>query len=795
MQEYKHLTIEKKWQKNWEENKTFKTNVYSDKKKFYALDMFPYPSGSGLHVGHPEGYTATDIISRMKRMQGFEVLHPIGWDAFGLPAEQYALKTGNHPKEFTLKNINNFRKQIKSLGFSYDWDREVNTTDNKYVKWTQWIFIQLYNRGLAELRDSYVNFCPECKTVLANEEVINGRCDRGNHLVEKRKMSQWYLKITHYAQRLLDDLDELDWPESLKEMQRNWIGKTQGLKIKFPIDNSENSIEVFTTRADTIFGVTYLVVSPESPLAKKIVTVDNKVKVEKFIKQIQNKSDLDRTDLNKDKSGIFTGSYATHPLTLEKLPIWLGDYVLADYQTGAVMAVPAHDARDFEFANKYSLKIVQVVENQEENELPILKNGIHINSDFLNGLENKSAQKLVTSKIIELEIGSEETSFKLRDWLFSRQRYWGEPFPVAHMEDGTIKILDNDELPVKLPDVKSVEVSQDGLSPLTNEKNWLLYTDPVTGQKGRREINTMPQWAGSCWYYLRYIDPLNDQVLVDSELAKKWLPVDLYIGGAEHAVLHLLYARFWHKVLYDIGIVDSKEPFMKLYNQGMILGENNEKMSKSKGNVINPDDIVKSHGADTLRIYEMFMGPLDAAISWSEDGLDGSYKFLNRVWRLYENLKIVDTNQMDKLYNQTVKKVTNDMEKLNFNTAISQLMIFVNEANKNKELTEEQATGFIKLLSPIAPHISEEINQLFLNNQELAYSKWPKFNESKLIDQESEIIIQINGKIKSKIMVDNSITKDQQLIISKNEISQLLVDKNIKREIVVLKKITNFVTD
>ncbi len=793
MKEYNHLVVEKKWQNKWEENKTFKTNVYSDKKPFYALDMFPYPSGAGLHVGHPEGYTATDIISRYKRMQGFEVLHPMGWDAFGLPAEQYALKTGNHPADFTNVNIDNFRRQIKSLGFSYDWDRELSTTDPKYFKWTQWIFVQLYNKGLAELKETPVNFCPGCGTVLANEEVIDGKCERGGHDVEKKNLLQWNLKITHYAERLLEDLNLVDWPESVKDMQRNWIGKSIGATITFKVENSTQTFDVFTTRPDTIYGVTYTVIAPDHKLVEQLTTSNQKAEVEQYVQLVKNKTDLERTELNKDKSGVFTGSYAINPVNGEKVEIWIGDYVLANYGSGCVMAVPAHDQRDFEFATKYKLPFKKVIENEIVDKA-FVENGVHINSDIINGLENNEAIEAIIKFLEQNKIGKKEVKYKLRDWLFSRQRYWGEPFPIAHMEDGTIEVLDTNELPVELPTMEKITISGTGESPLANAEKWLDYKSPRTGLSGRRETNTMPQWAGSCWYYIRYIDPDNENELIDPILAEKWLPVDLYIGGAEHAVLHLLYARFWHKVLYDIGIVKTKEPFYKLYNQGMILGENNEKMSKSKGNVVNPDDIIDSHGADTLRLYEMFMGPLDASIAWSEDGVDGARRFLDRVWRVYNSVEFTSNSNLDKLYNQTVKKVTDDYERLSFNTAISQMMTFINGVNKEGKISIDMAFGFLQLLAPIAPHICEEINEEILkNDKDLTFSDWPTYDDSKLVDKTVEIVIQISGKVKAKLEIDSNISKEEQLKLSKEAIADLLDGANIVKEIVVPGKLTNLV--
>lgn len=746
---YNHQQIEKKWQNYWENNKTFKTNDNLGQKKFYALDMFPYPSGAGLHVGHPEGYTATDIISRYKRMQGYNVLHPMGWDAFGLPAEQYAIDTGNDPKAFTAQNIATFKRQIQELGFSYDWDREINTTDPEYYKWTQWIFIQLYNKGLAYVDEVAVNWCPALGTVLSNEEIVDGVSERGGHPVVRKPMRQWVLKITEYADRLLEDLEDVDWPESIKDMQRNWIGRSEGAELTFNIDDTDLSFNVFTTRPDTIFGATFAVLSPEHPLVDKITTEDEKEAVDQYKLEASRKSDLERTDLAKDKSGVFTGAFTTNPFTGQKMPIWIADYVLISYGTGAVMAVPAHDERDGEFAEKFNLDIVTVYD----------EDGKMIDSDKLNGLTQEEAVPKAIEMLEEKGIGEKKISYKLRDWLFSRQRYWGEPIPVIHWEDGTMTTVPEEELPLLLPETDQVKPSGTGESPLANIDEFINVVDPETGMKGRRETNTMPQWAGSCWYYLRYIDPHNDEMLADPEKLKHWLPVDLYIGGVEHAVLHLLYSRFWHKVLYDIGVVPTKEPFQKLYNQGMILGEGNEKMSKSKGNVVNPDDIVKSHGADTLRLYEMFMGPLDAAIAWSENGLDGSRRFLDRIWRLLvteENQitdKVVDeqTPELDKVYNQTVKKVTEDFDTLNFNTAISQMMVFINDCYKQDKLSKAYVEGFVKMLSPIAPHISEELWAKLGHDDTIAYEEWPTFDPSLLVDNEVEIVIQVNGKLKEKL--------------------------------------------
>ncbi len=785
---YNHLEIESKWQKKWEEDNVHYTDVYSDKKKFYALDMFPYPSGSGLHVGHPKGYTATDIIARFKKMQGYEVLHPIGWDAFGLPAEQYALNTGNDPRTFTNQNIDIFRKQIKSLGFSYDYSKEINTTDPKYYKWTQWIFIKLFENGLAEIKEIPVNFCPTCKTVLANEEVIDGKCERGGHDVIKKPMKQWVLKITKYADRLLEDLEDLDWPESLKNQQRNWIGKSEGANISFPIIGHDNTIDVFTTRPDTIFGVTYLVVSPENDLVKKITSIEQTSEVNDFITKVKNLNELDRTELNKDKSGVFTGSYAKHPLTGEEIPIWIGDYVLNYYGTGMVMAVPAHDDRDYKFAKKYGLPIKQVIDGNISTKA-YTEDGIHVNSAFADGLTNKDASNIIIKKLEEIGYGSNKTSYKLRDWLFSRQRYWGEPFPIYFDKNDIPHPVDEKDLPIKLPVLEKIEPSDNGESPLKNAKDWLNYKD------GTLDTNTMPQWAGSCWYYIRYIDVNNDNELVSKELEKSWLPVDLYIGGSEHAVLHLLYARFWHKFLFDIGVVSQKEPFQKIFNQGMILGENNEKMSKSKGNVVNPDSIVESHGADTLRIYEMFMGPLDASISWSEKGVDGARKFLDKVYDMYSKLQVVDgDDSLEYVYNQTVKKVTDDFENLSFNTALSQLMIFINSYIKNGEINKKHSEGFIKLLSPLAPHVTDEIwNNILGKSTYLYLEKWPEYDESKLIEENVEIVVQVNGKVRSKLVVNINDNNDVILKNAKEAISGELDNKEIKKEIVIKNRLVNFV--
>ncbi|TKI56283.1 leucine--tRNA ligase [Brevibacillus antibioticus] len=801
---FSHRNVEKKWQQYWEQNKTFKTSEDEGKKKFYALDMFPYPSGAGLHVGHPEGYTATDILSRMKRMQGYNVLHPMGWDAFGLPAEQYALDTGNDPAEFTEHNINTFRRQIKSLGFSYDWDREINTTDPQYYKWTQWIFTKLYEHGLAYIDEVAVNWCPALGTVLANEEVIDGKSERGGHPVERRPMKQWVLKITAYAERLLADLDELDWPESIKEMQRNWIGRSEGAEVTFGIEGHDESFTVFTTRPDTLYGATYAVLAPEHKLVEQITVPAQKEAVEAYLDQAKRKSDLERTDLAKDKTGVFTGAYAINPVNGERLPIWIADYVLISYGTGSIMAVPAHDERDYEFAKTFDLPIKQVIAGGDISKEAYTGDGEHINSGMVDGLNKEQA----ISKMIEwLEAegkGNRKVTYRLRDWLFSRQRYWGEPIPILHLEDGTMKVVPESELPIMLPKTKEIKPSGTGESPLANIAEWVNTVDPETGMKARRETNTMPQWAGSCWYFLRFIDPHNDKALADPDKLKEWLPIDIYIGGAEHAVLHLLYSRFWHKFLYDIGVVPTKEPFQKLFNQGMILGENNEKMSKSKGNVVNPDDIIDSHGADTLRMYEMFMGPLDASIAWSTKGLDGARRFLDRVYRLFVgdngelNEKIVETSNvagMERVYHQTVKKVTEDYEGLRFNTGISQLMVFVNEAYKAEVLPKKFMEDFVKMLSPIAPHLGEELWEKLGHSESLAYAAWPTYDEAKLVEDEVEIVLQINGKNKEKLLIASDSTKEQMEEMAKNNemINELIEGKMIVKVIAVPGKLVNIV--
>lgn len=802
---YDHKTIEKKWQKFWKKNETFKADLNKDQKKYYALDMFPYPSGQGLHVGHPEGYTATDVMSRMKRMQGFNVLHPMGWDAFGLPAEQYALKTGHNPKDFTNKNIDHFRDQIQSLGFSYDWDREVNTTDPKFYKWTQWIFEQLYKKGLAYESEIMVNWAPDFMggTVVANEEVEDGKTKRGGYPVYRKPMRQWVLKITAYADRLIDDLDLVDWPESVKEMQRNWIGRSEGASVFFPVVGDEDTkIEVFTTRADTLFGASYVVLAPEQELVDQLTTPEHKAEVEKYKEEASRRSDLERTDLNKDKTGVFTGSYVINPVNGEKLPIWISDYVLASYGTGAVMAVPSGDQRDYDFATKFDLPIKPIIEGADISEGAFDGDGKHINSGFLDGLNIADAKQKMIDWLEEHDAGHKKVNYRLRDWIFSRQRYWGEPIPVIHWDDGTTSLVPEDELPLELPKTDNIEPSGTGESPLANVEDWVNVYDE-NGRHGLRETNTMPQWAGSSWYWLRYTDPHNDEEFASKEALDYWSPVDLYVGGAEHAVLHLLYARFWHKVLYDLGLVPTKEPFMKLVNQGMILGSNHEKMSKSKGNVVNPDDIVDQYGADTLRLYEMFMGPLEESVPWDEKGLHGANKWVQRVWRLLmddnnhlrDRVSTFNDGKLTKVYNQTVKKVTEDYERMHFNTAISQLMVFVNEAYKVDDLPVEYMKGFVKMIAPIMPHMAEELWSQFGESDTITYQPWPTYDPKALVEDEVEMIVQVNGKVRAKIKMAKDTDRDeaQQLALANEHVKKFTDGKDIKKVIVVPNKIVNIV--
>ncbi|HOA78915.1 MAG TPA: leucine--tRNA ligase [Bacilli bacterium] len=801
---YNHTAIEKKWQKRWHENKTFKTRFEPGKPKFYVLDMFPYPSGAGLHVGHPLSYTATDIVARMKRMQGYNVLHPMGWDAFGLPAEQYAITTGKDPADFTKKNIGVFKQQMNALGFSYDWDREIATCDPEYYKWTQWIFTLLYKRGLAEIREVEVNWCEGLGTVLANEEVItvDGRMvsERGHFPVVKKPMRQWVLKITEYAERLLEDLEELDWPQSIKEMQRNWIGKSSGAEVTFRVAGSDEEFVVFTTRPDTLFGATYCVLAPEHELVLKIAAADRKEEVLKYIEYAKARSDLDRTDLNKDKTGVFTGAYAINPVNEKPVPIWIADYVLSSYGTGAIMAVPAHDQRDYEFAKKYGLPIVKVLDG-DISESAFVGDAPHVNSGFIDGTDLETGINKITEWLEERGLGKRSVNYRLRDWIFSRQRYWGEPFPVVFWEDGATEILELDELPLLLPELPDVKKGMVAEAPLALAADWLNVVR-ADGVKGRRDINTMPQWAGSCWYYIAYIlkeedgfIPLNTPEA--KEKIKNWLPVDLYIGGAEHAVLHLLYARFWHKVLYDCGIVNTKEPFRKLFNQGMILGEDGEKMSKSRGNVLNPDAYVGEYGADAFRLYEMFMGPLEADKPWSTKNIEGARRFLDRVYRLYtEFAEIVGENKnLERVFHQTVKKVTEDFENLRFNTAISQMMIFINECYKERKIPREYLEGFLILLNPICPHLTEELNETVLKNKPISEAKWPVYDPEKIKAAAVTVVVQINGKIRDKIDVEIDTPEEalKDMVLAREKVKQFTAGKEIRKIIVVPNKIVNIV--
>ena len=793
---YNHLEIEKKWQEYWEKNKTFYTDVWDfSKPKFYALDMFPYPSGQGLHVGHPEGYTATDIMSRMRRMQGYNVLHPMGWDAFGLPAEQYAIKTGNHPAKFTNENIATFKRQLKMLGFSFDWDKEISTCEPDYYKWTQWIFKKLYDDGLAKLVDMPVNWCEELGTVLANDEVINGKSERGGFPVVRKNMKQWVLDIPAYAEVLLDGLEDVDWPESTKEIQKNWIGKSVGAEINFKVDGFEDAeFTVFTTRPDTLFGATYCVLAPEHELVEKITTADQKNAIEEYKSLAASKSDLERTELNKEKTGVFTGSYAINPVNNKKIPIWISDYVLASYGTGAIMAVPAHDQRDYEFATKFGIEIIPVLEGGDISKEAFIGDGIHINSDFLNGLNKEDGINKMTTWLEERKIGAKKVNYKLREWIFARQRYWGEPIPIVYLND-EMKALADSELPLVLPELEDYSPSKTGASPLDRATNWVNTT--FEGQPAKRETSTMPGSAASSWYFLRYIDSKNDNEFANQELLKHWLPVDLYMGGPEHAVGHLLYSRFWNNYLYNKGLVPVKEPFAKLRHQGMILGPNGEKMSKSKGNVINPDDMVKEYGADSLRVYEMFMGPIDAAKPWDPNGIEGSRKFLERVWRLYlesGKLQNKENKNLEKAYHYTVKKVTNDYETMNFNTAISQMMIFVNAVNKEDVFPTEYAEGFLKLLNPVAPHITEELWATALNKDNtISYEKWPEYDEEKTKNDEITLPIQFNGKVKATISI--AVDEDETSIKEKvhKAIADKLDGKRIAKEIYVKNRIYNIV--
>ena len=784
--------IEKKWRKYWEENKTFKTDVWDfSKPKFYALDMFPYPSGQGLHVGHPEGYTATDIVSRMKRMQGYNVLHPMGFDAFGLPAEQYAINTGNHPEGFTLKNIATFTEQLKMLGFSFDWDREVSTCDPSYYKWTQWIFSELYKDGLAKQIEMPVNWCPELGTVLANDEVIDGKSERGGFPVIRKNMKQWVIDIPKYAEKLLSGLDTIDWPESTKEMQKNWIGKSVGAHVKFKVN--EDEFTVFTTRCDTLFGATYCVLAPEHDLVDKITTEEYKNQVSEYKKICASKSELERTELNKEKTGVFTGAYAINPVNGRKIPIWISDYVLATYGTGAIMAVPAHDERDYEFAKKFNLEIIPVIDGGDISCEAYVGDGLHINSEFLNGLNKEDAINKMIDWLEENNLGTKHINYRLREWIFARQRYWGEPIPIIHLENGQ-DILETN-LPLVLPELEDYSPSKDGASPLEKATDWVNVE--VNGIKGKRETSTMPGSAGSSWYFLRYIDPHNDKEIADKKLIEHWMPVDLYIGGPEHAVGHLLYSRMWNHYLHEKGIVNVAEPFQKLFHQGMILGSNNEKMSKSRGNVVNPDDIINEYGADTLRLYEMFMGPLEMSKPWSEQGVAGAHRFIERVYRLYTegNIKDEENKNLEKIYHQTVKKVTQDYETLNFNTAISQIMIFVNAVYKEEVFPLEYANNLLKLLNPVIPFITEELWNRLGHNDTIAYETWPTYDEEKTKEEMFEMVVQVNGKVRGKISVSMDTTKEEMEILAKEleNVKRYIENKEIVKVVTVPKKLVNIV--
>ena len=803
---YDHLAIEPKWQQYWDKNKTFKVELDPQKPKYYILDMFPYPSGEGLHVGHPLGYTATDILARYKRMQGFNVLHPMGWDAFGLPAEQYAVETGTHPTDTTKKNVKRFKSQIKSLGFSYDWDREINTTDPKYYKWTQWIFLQLYKRGLAYQGEVPVNWCPELGTVLANEEVIDGKSERGGHPVIRKPMLQWVFRITEYAESLLEGLDDVDWPESVKNLQRNWIGRSDGSNVEFEIPSINETIRVFTTRPDTLFGATYMVLAPEHPLVEKLTNAKAQETITNYVKSATGKSDLDRGELNKEKTGVFLGAYAINPLNNEEIPIWISDYVLMSYGTGAIMAVPGHDQRDYEFAKFFELPIVQDVAGGDissaaftDTETGIMINSATSDGSFsINDLPVKEAIKKTIEYLEKIEKGERAVEYKLRDWLFSRQRYWGEPFPIIHV-DGEHKAIPEDELPLLLPDVKQYQPTGTGESPLSAIQDWVNTKDPETGVPARRETNTMPQWAGSCWYYLRFLDPNNENRPWDADIEKYWMPVDLYVGGVEHAVLHLLYSRFWHHVLHDLGLVSTREPYKKLFNQGMIQGEDGQKMSKSRGNVINPDDVIEEYGADSMRLYEMFMGPLDKSKPWSIKGLQGCARFAEKIWRIFNDTdkhsEQTDIKETTQLLHQTIAKVTKDLENMRFNTAISQMMILSNHLQGLDIINIETLKTFLLLLNPFIPHMAEELNEQINAFASLSYTTWPEFDVELAKEELITIAIQVNGKLRGNLQVPAE-TDDKTLKTEAAKVDGVkkhLEGKNIVKKIVIPGRLVNFV--
>ena len=797
MSVFDYKTIEKKWQQHWEDNQTFKTDVWDfSKPKFYALDMFPYPSGVGLHAGHPEGYTATDVVSRYKRMKGFNVLHPMGFDSFGLPAEQYAIQTGNHPAGFTKKNIDHFTEQLKGLGFSYDWSRVISTSDPEYYKWTQWIFKQLFLDGYAKCVEMPVNWCEELGCVLANDEVIDGKSERGGYPVIRKNMKQWIIDIPAFAEKLLDNLDTIDWPESTKEIQRNWIGKSIGAEVNFKIDGHEETFTVFTTRCDTLFGATYCVLSPEHPLVDKITSADKKAEVEAYKKECASKSEMERTELNKDKTGVFTGAYAINPVNDKKIPIWISDYVLMTYGTGAIMAVPAHDDRDYEFAKKFNIDIIQVLEGGDISKEAWTQDGLHINSGFMNGMNKEDAINAMIKWLEEKGIGKKKINYKLREWIFARQRYWGEPIPVIHYEDGTVGVLDDEDLPLILPELDDYGPSKTG-APLDKAIDWVNVE--YHGKKGKRETSTMPGSAGSSWYFLRYIDPNNDKEFANYELLKHWMPVDLYIGGPEHAVGHLLYSRMWNNYLYDKGLVPVAEPFQKLVHQGYILGSNGIKMGKRYPEyVVNPSDIVEKYGADTLRLYEMFMGPLEADKPWSTQGIEGAHRWLERVWRLFiEQNKLSDENdgKLDFSYNATVKKVSEDIESLRLNTAISQMMIFINDCYKEEKVYREYALNFIQMLSVFAPHLCSEMYELLGQKDELAYRSWPTYDESKLVIEEKEVVVQVNGKLRGKFNAKADASDDElyETALGVENVQKFIEGKEIKKHFVIKGKVVNIV--
>ena len=798
MSVFDYKTIEKKWQDFWEKNETFKTDVNDfSKPKFYALDMFPYPSGVGLHAGHPEGYTATDVVSRYKRMQGFNVLHPMGFDSFGLPAEQYAIQTGNHPAGFTNKNIDHFTEQLKGLGFSYDWSKVVSTSDPSYYKWTQWIFKKLFEDGFAKCIEMPVNWCEELGCVLANDEVIDGKSERGGYPVIRKNMKQWIIDIPAFAEKLLAGLDTIDWPDSTKDMQRNWIGKSIGAEVNFKVNGIDKNFTVFTTRCDTLFGATYCVLSPEHPLVDDITTADKKAEVEAYKKVCASKSEMERTELNKDKTGVFTGAYAINPVNDKLIPIWISDYVLMTYGTGAIMAVPAHDDRDYAFAKKFGIDIIQVLEGGDITNEAWTQDGLHINSGFLDGLNKQEAIDKMLEWLESKGLGKKKINYKLREWIFARQRYWGEPIPVIHYEDGTVGVLADEDLPLILPELDDYGPSKTG-APLDKATDWVNVE--YDGKKGKRETSTMPGSAGSSWYFLRYIDPHNDKEFANYKLLQHWMPVDLYIGGPEHAVGHLLYARMWNNYLYDKGLVPCAEPFKKLVHQGYILGSNGIKMGKRYPEyVVNPSDIVRDYGADTLRLYEMFMGPLEADKPWSTQGIEGAHRWLERVYRLFieQKDKLVDTNdgKLDFSYNATVKKVTEDIEGLRLNTAISQMMIFINDCYKEEKIYKEYAINFVQMLSVFAPHLGSEMYELLTGKNDIDYRKWPTYDESKLLVAEKEVVVQVNGKLRAKFMASNDASDDElyETAIKQENVIKFIEGNEIKKHFVIKGKMVNIV--